>query len=205
MTPRRFLFIIAAVAAVTANARSVAEYFVDTRADEVFSLLPTVTRLDMCDYYNSGMSTPSKNAFEGLSYIRTMNDTTMSLRYASEVDMDVILLEGKRPMLMVIETLALPELDSRVTIFNDDWTPAKTSALSLPVLADWVTDTTRLSELEQTIPFMTSTASFDPETGVLTFTPTIASYFGGERPKELALLRPAISYKWNNGKFSKLK
>ncbi len=190
-----------------ANASTVADYFGDTRADIAFPTISAVSRLDMIDYFNSGMENPILNALGGLSRITALNDTCLSLDYTSGIKLTLTLLPGKKPTLMLIETLSLPQQDSRITFYNEQWETLENSPLSIPTLSDWLSPQgiKHRTEVESTIPFMLSVANFNPTTLTLTFTSTIDSYFAGEKPVELSYLRPKIVYHWDGKKFKTIK
>ncbi len=186
-----------------ASARTVSEYFGDTAADSVFISLPAVSRLDMVDYFTSAMTNPTKNELGSLSRITSLNDTTLTIDYTSGVTLELTLLPGPKPVLMLIETLPLPERDSRISFYDENWQPLSKSPLKAPSLNDWLTaDGQRhRDEVEATLPFILSTAHYDAPAGQLVLTSTTDSYFSGEKPHELKYLRPGLVYLWNGKSF----
>lgn len=183
--------------------RTVGEHFADTRADSVFDMLTAVTRLDMLDYYRSGMTTPSKNALEGQARILSLTDTMLTMRYGAGIVVDIVRLDGPRPTLMVIETVPLPEADSHLSFYDENWRAVKHIPIKMPMLSDWLTDQSRdtRNAVERAIPFMTYTAAYDPTSDTLTFTQTISSYFGDKAPDELRFIKPRLEYRWTGSQF----
>lgn len=189
------------------QAKNVAEYFGDVKADEVFPSLSSVARLDMVDYFNSGMSNPTKNELGSFSRITALSDTTMSVDYTTGVRLELTLLPGKKPVLMLIETLPLPENDSRISFYNADWKPLKKSPLKFPGLTEWLntSDVAERESVEMALPFMLCTASFDTLSMNLVFTSTIDNYFAKEKPAILSLLRERLVYHWDGRTFKPVK
>lgn len=197
------LTILCFISVMVSNGRTVGEYFGDTRADGVFDMLSSVMRLDMIDYYDSGMKMSVKNDMQGQSRLLSLTDTMLTMRYGSDVEVTVVKLEAKSPVLMVIETLQLPEVDSHVSFYDDRWQPLKRSLLPELKLADWLTtrDADAVKEVKRVIPFMTSEIKYVPENGVLTFISTIKNYYAGEAPQALNYIKPSLSFRWTGDKF----
>lgn len=206
---KKFLttFIALTVACVFAQARTVSEYFGDTQADMVFPSLTAVSRLEMVYYFQSGMSNPTQSELGGYSRVTALSDTCLTVDCGESVSQQLVLLPGKKPVLMLIETLALPEHDSRVRFFDSQWQELKNPPLKQPQLADWLVDknAVRRDEVEYVLPFMLSTAEFNPEDMTLTYTSTADSYFAGEKPAALKYLRPRLVYKWDGNKFRQIQ
>lgn len=200
-------FIALTVACVFAQARTVSEYFGDTQADMVFPSLTAVSRLEMVYYFQSGMSNPTQSEFGGYSRVTALSDTCLTVDCGESVRQDLVLLPGKKPVLMLIETLALPEHDSRVRFFDSQWQELKNPPMKQPQLADWLVDKNAVhrDEVEYVLPFMLSTASFNPEDMTLIYTSTADSYFAGEKPAALKYLRPRLVYKWDGKKFRQVR
>ena len=200
-------FIALTVACVFAQARTVSEYFGDTQADMVFPSLTAVSRLEMVYYFQSGMSNPTQSEFGGYSRVTALSDTCLTVDCGESVRQDLVLLPGKKPVLMLIETLALPEHDSRVRFFDSQWQELKNPPMKQPQLADWLVDKNAVhrDEVEYVLPFMLSTASFNPEDMTLIYTSTADSYFAGEKPVALKYLRPRLVYKWDGKKFRQVR
>ena len=197
------IFMAITVASLFAQARTVSEYFGDTQADMVFPSLTAVSRLEMVYYFQSGMSNPTQSELGGFSRVTSLSDTCLTVDCGESVRQDLVLLPGKKPVLMLIETLALPEHDSRVRFFDSQWQELKNPPLKQPQLADWLVDKNAVhrDEVEYVLPFMLSTARFNPEDMTLTYTSTADSYFAGEKPAALKYLRPKLVYRWDGKKF----
>lgn len=200
-------FIALTVACVFAQARTVSEYFGDTQADMVFPSLTAVSRLEMVYYFQSGMSNPTQSELGGYSRVTALSDTCLTVDCGESVSQQLVLLPGKKPVLMLIETMSLPERDSRVRFFDSQWQEMKKPPLKMQQLADWLVDRNagHRADVEYVLPFMLSTAEFNPEDMTLTYTSTADSYFAGEKPKALKYLRPRLVYKWDGNKFRQIQ
>lgn len=200
-------FIALTVACVFAQARTVSEYFGDTQADMVFPSLTAVSRLEMVYYFQSGMSNPTQSELGGYSRVTALSDTCLTVDCGESVTQQLVLLPSKKPVLMLIETMSLPERDSRVRFFDSQWQEMKNPPLKMPQLADWLVDRNagHRADVEYVLPFMLSTAEFNPEDMTLTYTSTADSYFAGEKPKALKYLRPRLVYKWDGNKFRQIQ
>ncbi len=191
------------VDAKSIHKKNVADYFGVSAADDVFLLTPLVARLDMIDYFKSGMNNTVDNRAGGKSHLISLTDTILSMKYNSEITVDVVLLPGKNPVLMTIETLPLPQHDSRIKFYDASWKPLGDKVFQAPGLDRWLTPQGRAhrKDVEQAIPFMLYTASYDAVTQTLTVKSNIESYFAVEKPAELEYLLPSLSYKWDGRRF----
>lgn len=84
----------AAVALIAPSARAslTASKAFASAPQSVFPLLDTNTRLDMIDYYNSNLSTPSPNRLDGRSRITSLSDKVASIELTQASSCDVIII-----------------------------------------------------------------------------------------------------------------
>lgn len=202
----------ALLCSLSLTARTVSDFFTDPAADHVFGLVDCNTRLDMIDYYNSGINHTSTNILDGEASITDLDSEGRSMRFSAAKGVDtqlVVLNLASDTVLMVIETLPLPQLDSRISFYDEQWNPVSRRPLSAPVLADWLTEEgkARRSEVEALIPFILEKAEYDPDSATLTMSHTMDSYLADKDAKAhiAAWLRPSLSYKLKGKKFVSAK
>ena len=66
---RYLIFAIIALSGLAASAQLTASKAFTSAPSDVFPLLDTNTRMDMVDYYNSGLATPSANRIDRKSVV----------------------------------------------------------------------------------------------------------------------------------------
>lgn len=175
----------------------------------VASNLMPYSRLDMIDYFNSGMKVGTENRV-GAKYTIRRNEPLI-VEYCSDDSVDVTIAvlpprEGRSDtMLMVVRTVPVPFSDSSLEFYDSKWRQASGFKAPAPALADWLVDKSRQTRaaVEDALPFMLSVITYDPVGGILTFRNTTAQYFTDDsRPAALDLLKPALRYQWDGRKFS---
>lgn len=176
----------------------------------VFPLLDSNTRLDMVDYYNSGLSTSSTNSLSGQSVITSMSDKELSAKMTDASTMQVIILDnGSEPVIGLISTVATPGLDSKISFFDSKWNPLPADRFfSVPSLKLWLSDEGKDNEAEVTmqVPFMLASYVFDPATGTLTATNNLSTFLDSDIYSIIGpYLRDKLVYTWNGKKFAPVK
>lgn len=199
---RYTIALIIATAALAVHARTAADFFGMAEADIAFDAISATTRLDMLDYAHSGLTTPSNNRQGGVARIISVSDKSIKLTPATSVEASLdVLTTGKDTVLMVIETLPLPQQDSRISFYDTQWRPVKKTPLDTPKLSDWMetTDKAALEQARQQLPFILSTAEYDPETCTLTLTSSMGQYFVPEdTPAALGQMHKSLTFRLNN-------
>ena len=147
----------------------------------VFPLLDHNTRLDMIDYFNSGMTTASKNNMDGKSRITalTPNKVEISMTDASSYELALLPTANGDSVIALITTVATPAPDSQMAIFSKDWSKNITNGIfTKPVLADWLTDEGKddIGEVEGIVPFMLVSYSYNPDSQQLEVTNNTAKF-----------------------------
>lgn len=195
---RYIIALTLSVASLQLSARTIGDFFGMAEADTAFPIIDATTRLDMLDYAHSGLTTPSNNRQSGVARIISINDTTLTLTPATGVYTSLSMLTSKSDtVLMVIETLPLPQYDSRITFYDTRWQPAKRAPLATPTLQDWfdTKDKQVIEAARNEIPFILCTASYDHATRILTLTNTLDKYFAPEdTPKSMTQMRTHLYY-----------
>lgn len=196
---RYTIALIVAIAALTVQARTAADFFGMAEADTAFDAISATTRLDMLDYAQSGLATPSNNRQGGVARILSISDMSIKLTPATSVETSLdVLTAGKDTVLMVIETLPLPQKDSRISFYDTQWRPLKKAPLTTPKLSDWMAtnDKAALEQAQLQLPFILSTAEYDHETRTLTLTNTMDRYFVPEdTPAALSQMHKRLTFR----------
>lgn len=179
-----------------------------TAPASVLPTLPQTTRLDMIDYYDSGIEKNSLNQLEGETRITSLEDRilTMTNGKASEITI-AVLPAGKKELIMVINSLSTPAIDSSVDFYDSKWNRLNRSKLlPEPTLKDW---TGKLSaderlDIENALPFIMTDISYDPASGILTMTPTFKDYVPEENLATVSSkIKACLKYRWTGKRFVK--
>lgn len=202
---------VVALIAPSAKASLTASKAFATAPQSVFPLLDANTRLDMIDYYNSNLSTPSPNRLDGRSRITSLSDKVASIELTPASSCDVIIMPAAAgdSIIAVISTVATPVHDSRISFYGRDWKEIPTERLfTKPVLNDWLSEQGKKnrSDVENMLPFLLISYTWDPSSNVLTLTNNTKDFLTDDIygfVKDYML--PSISYRWDGRKFSKIK
>lgn len=167
----------------------------------IFPLLDKNARLDMIDYFKSGSSTPSQNAFNGTSRITQLTPAQVSVSMTDATKYDIIVLnQGASQIIALIQTVATPAPDSHITFYSAAWSPLKESLFTPPTLQDWLTakGSDNSSQVSNLVPFMLASYSYDAATSVLTLTNNLKEFLSADIYSMIAAdLRTSLTYKWN--------
>ncbi len=184
------------------------EIFVDAPR-QVIAAIDSITRLDMLDYYASGSSVASRNAFGGESRVTLLTDDFITVSTSSSSEVTMALLPGRRDtMLLVVNTLALPAPDSRASVYGRDWALCDRK-LQLPDHNDlslWLDRDSgpRRQELENMIPFVPAIYTY--KDGILTVTNTLSRLIPADDYRVVKpYIRSSISYRWAGNRWSLIK
>lgn len=196
----RFIISLAVAAALmplpfAAEARTAADFFVSA-PDEMLPLLPQNTRLDMLDYFSSGMSTFSPNATRGNARIVLNEPSKLQAVLSRDSNIQIALVATEKDTLLaVIETVLTPVADSSVAFYDKSWQPLNIAMPSATPL-DFVPDSLRKEASGCEMPDVAfSTVDFEPESGLFVVNNTTAGYYAEQdRPKGLALMSTSIKY-----------
>lgn len=196
--PRFIMSVVSAVAlasGIAVEARTAADFFVSA-PDEVLPLLPQNTRLDMLDYFSSGLATPSPNATRGRARIMLNEPTKLQAELSRDSNIQIALFPAERDTVVaVIETVLTPVADSSVSFYDTSW---NLLALAMPSLTplDFVPESLKKEAAGAELPDVVfGRIDFNPETGCLTVNNTTAGYYAEQdRPEGLALMNTSIQY-----------
>lgn len=174
---------------------------------QVFPLLDQTVRMDMVDYFESGMSTPSTNAFNGASAITSLTPDLVVLKSTDSSTAQLgLLTQSNDTVIALVTTLATPGLDSNIRFFKSDWTPLP-SKFARPEIKDWLNKQGKANqgEVEAQVPFMLASYELNPSEGTLTVTNNLQAFFD---PDIYSMIEPflikSLIYKWNGKEFKKI-
>lgn len=187
-----------------AAARTALDFFTDPAAAVRF--VDTNTRLDMADYFRSGMAYSSASQLDEPVRIISADSLKVTYRNASLTEATLsVMATGKDTVLVMTQTYRLPLPESRVLMFGKDWKPVRHSSFRDHELNDWLTAQGRAErgEVEAWLPFITATASFDPAARRITWTNTMDQYFAGkeEADRLKRWIKPEISFTFDGKRF----
>lgn len=194
-----------------ANSRPAIPQDFVTAPRDIVSALDSITRVEMLLYHQAASPTPSKNLLGGSSRVISLSPgmITFSTSEASETTMAQLPARGDSVML-VLNTVSLPALDSDAIIYNSSWQrlPQKSQLPSLNNLNLWLTPEGKkhVKEVENAVPFITAKYTFDPSTQTLTAVSTLRRVIGKENYDSIdSYLKPSLQYKWNGNKWIPVK
>lgn len=203
---KRILLLFSLIGALAANAQLTAPKAFTTAPAEVFPLLDTNTRLDMVDYYNSGLKTASNNRMSGQSVITELTPATVTVKISESSSAQVTVLPaGNDSIIAVISTVATPGLDSTLKFYDSGWRQlAADKYFTAPTWNDWMTPGHDSSEVTVYTPFMLSSYYIDPSAGTLTITNNLPTFIDEDIYADISdAVRPTLTYRWNGKKFVK--
>ena len=202
---------VVAIIAPSARASLTASKAFATAPQSVFPLLDASTRLDMIDYYNSNLTTPSPNRLDGRSRITALSDRMASIELTPASSCDVVILPAAAgdTIIAVISTVATPAHDSHISFYTRDWKGIPTARLfEKPVLSDWLSDQGKKNrgDVEAMVPFLLISYTWDPSSNILTLTNNTKEFLTDDIYSFVKdYMLPTISYRWDGRKFSKIK
>lgn len=201
------LLAVAALAASNpASALDPADIFVSAPRS-IFPLLDRNTRLDMIDYFRSGLSNASKNNLDGTSAITALTPSTITIKLTAASSADIVILPcGSDSIVALISTVNTPVPDSKLAIYSSDWAINLTPKMfKTPQLNDWLTDQghKNASQVTDLVPFMLVSYSVDPDSGILTLTNNTASFLSDDIAQIVApFFKTNLKYSWNGKRFT---
>lgn len=168
-------------------------------------------RLDMLDYFDSGLATPVTSALGEACVITSADDNSLCIDMGAGTTVSLYMLKtGKDSIVMQITDLSLPAVDSTIEFYNTDSQPLSADKF-LPHL--WLSDWTvrRLSaderlDLENNMGFIMYKADYDAATGNLVLTGSFSDYLPEESLKVTEkFLKPRLTLQWSGKKFKLVK
>ncbi len=196
------------VTALQAGAQLTASSAFVSAPNAVFPLLDRNTRLDMIDFFNSGSSSPSRNALYGSSRILSLSPKKMEIEMTSASKAEIMTLKaGNDSVIALVSTVMTPTPDSKINFYLKDWATDITGRMfAAPQLDDWLTESGRKNRdmVEAMVPFVLSSYSFEPESGNLVLTSHVEEFLSPEVYAEISdYMVNSLTYKLAGGKYVK--
>lgn len=202
MTRTLIVLLTAVMCTASAAARNAADFFVQAPPSAV-PMLAKNTRLDMLDYFNSGMATPSANSLGGRSRVLALGDTAITVEMSRDSRLQLVVIPQKADTtIAVIETVLTPVPDSSVRLFRpSDWSELPTPAM--PTAAFFTLPSAKKQATEAEMPpFLFLEVVYEPGSDIFRFVNQTAQYYAAaDTPSGLKLLAPEMAMRLKNGKF----
>ncbi len=193
------------LATLDGGARTAAEVFVDAPVGIVPTLAKN-TRMDMLDYFRSGLQTPSSNSLDGKSRITEETPGALSVQLSRDASMQLVVLpERGDSVVAVIETVLTPLADSNIRFYSlKTWKPLARQA-AIPGIEQFVQPGTSVKDFKMP-PYLFVRAEYKPDEDLFVFTNTTeAFYVGDDRPDGMSRLKPVLKMKYTPRKFVEVK
>lgn len=170
----------------------------------VVPLIEPSTRLDMIDYFNAGSDKASRNTLYGNSRITELTPERIVIEATAATTIEMVALPaGNDTIIAVITTRATPVPDSKVTLWTSAWEDMTSKSFKTPDIAEWLAPGASRDEVENALPFMLVSCSYDPATKSFTFTNRSVEFIGEEVYEPLKpLLRDTLTYGWDGRRLS---
>ena len=179
-----------------------------------FPFLPKMKRMDMVDYYNSGVGRGSDNLLGGKSRILELTPDQIKVELVeggmSTTTLSIVPYAKNDSLVIAVSNVSTPAPDGMISFYTTDWKEVDTNRLfEAPTFDDWLPkgiDRTLRDDIRNAVPFVMAQYSFDPSTQILILTQTAAQYL----PKaDYAIAKDhlvkELRYKWNGKKMEKIK
>ncbi|MDE6383859.1 MAG: DUF3256 family protein [Paramuribaculum sp.] len=176
---------------------------------EVAPLISEYAKLDMIDYFESGMETPTANVLGGKMRLTELTPDHIAAELGTAQTLDVYLLpSGADTLAMYISTLTVPVADSYINIVNSDTVDVTARTFKAPEFRDWLSSQGKKQRkyVESELTYVNSVCLYSPDSGVLTLKMRYPATLSQEVISKLEpLLLPELQYKWTGKKFTLLK
>lgn len=164
---RTIILILLSCLLLTGHSRTIRDFFA-AEPDDIFILVPHTARLDMLDYYDSGMSMEMSNKLGDGSKLEYADSSYLKIRTSESRVVEMLMLQYSKhdTILAVIETVTTPVPDSRLRFFNSNWVELSSikPLKQMPSLTDFFLPATqgkKRNELLEQLPFTMLEMTFD--------------------------------------------
>jgi len=140
--------------ALPAEAKTIRDIFA-SEPDNIFMILPSRTRMDMLDYYDSGNKVAASNSLSNddtTSQLINVTDDyiSISLTDATEITMRLLPLSANDSIVAVVKTSLLPMRDSKIAFYDTDWKEInKQKFFTTPSVKDFIKPNTSKAKTEE--------------------------------------------------------
>lgn len=110
--------------------------------DTIMPALTKSERMDFLDYIDSGMKARVRNKLGGESEMTELSDNSLTVSTSRSGKLQMALFQRKdgTVLICIIKTVTARFDDSRITFYNEDWTPVDGGSLiKLPEFDDYLT------------------------------------------------------------------
>jgi hypothetical protein len=176
------------------------------------SIIPTLTkseRMDFLDYMDSGMRARVRNKLGGESMMTAFSDNSLTVMTSQSGRLEMVLFPRKNGsnLICIIRTVTARYEDSRLSFYNEDWTPVDAESLiDYPQFEDYLTKAALKSDSLDKLrkQSMLRLQSIVPVDGALEFRYTSIDDLGQDADKYRSWFKPTpIRYTWNGKKFKR--
>ena len=176
------------------------------------SIMPTLTgseRMDFLDFMDSGMRARVRNKLGGESEMTVLSESSLTVNTSQSGRLEMVLfpLRKGKNMICIIKTVIAGYEDSRLSFYDENWTPIDGKKLiELPVLDDYlVKDVLKSDSLDvlkkQSLLRLQSATAGD---GGLEFRYTSLDYIGEDADRFRSWFKSdPIVYFWNGKRFKR--
>ena len=188
------------------KAMTASEAFADAPAS-VFPSIDRMTRLDMLDYFHSGVETATANTLGGKSRIIAEEPMKLRAEISKSSELQVAVLPNKGDTIVAfIETVASPVKDSYVTFYRaSDW--KRLPDPKLPDLNSFIPAKNRAAVSTTEMPaIFFITIDYDPAQELfLIYNTSFDNLPKGEHPEAAKLTDSLQAYRYNGSKLVRVK
>lgn len=176
------------------------------------SIIPTLTkseRMDFLDYMDSGMRARVRNKLGGESMMTAFSDNSLTVMTSQSGRLEMVLFprENGSNLICIIRTVTARYEDSRLSFYNEDWTPVDAESLiDYPQFEDYLTKAALKSDSLDMLrkQSMLRLQSIVPVDEALEFRYTSIDDLGQDADKYRSWFKPTpIRYTWNGKKFKR--
>lgn len=176
------------------------------------SIMPTLTRserMDFLDYMDSGMKARVRNKLGGESVMTSYSDRSLAVMTSQSGRMEMVIFPRKKGgnLICIIKTVTARYDDSRLSFYNEDWTPVDGKGLiDLPQFDDFLTKEALKSDSldvlrKQSLLRLLSASAID---NGLEFRYTSLDYIGEDADKYRSWFKPEpLRYTWTGKQFKR--
>ncbi|MCM1319595.1 MAG: DUF3256 family protein [Muribaculaceae bacterium] len=188
---------------------SVDRVFVDSPS-KALNVIARSTRMDMLDYAKAGSDYKAVNEFYGVSTIKSISDSCISVDLTQVTNARIFTLPtakgGIAAIIYTVDTNGAA--DSQIEFYDGNLRPLKlTNFFKPPVLDSFIRpkyrkDKSVVNQLNTVIPFIALKYEYEPESSTLTATLSLKELVTQEDYKQVAgYLYPSLSYRWTGKKW----
>lgn len=198
---------ILALAISFANAADIRALFI-AMPDSIMPALTKSERMDFLDYIDSGMKARVRNKLGGESEMIELSDNSLTVQTSRSGKLQMALFprKGGTVLICIIKTVTARFDDSRITFYNEDWTPVESESLiELPKFDDYLTkQALKHGYLELEIKSILRLQSAVAVDGGLEFRYTSLNYIGEDADRFRSYFKAdPVRYVWNGKRFKR--